>query len=112
MSKDTRTGWLAELKVADLVIVDFNGKYIRKIDKITPTGRMNVDSYVFNQQGIGMGFDYGAPRLEKYSVEKHQEIKDFRAKINLGHELNQINFKGLSLEKLIKIKEIIGEQDE
>ena len=48
---DKRRGWLAELKVGDLVIIEDprNSSTVKKVDKITPTGRINIESYVFNQ---------------------------------------------------------------
>ena len=106
---DKRRGWLAELKVGDLVIIEDprNSSTVKKVDKITPTGRINIESYVFNQNGLAMGWDYSAPRLAQYSTEAHQEIKDY-IKINaLALELSSKNFKSLPLEKLVKIKEII-----
>ena len=54
---DKRRGWLAELKAGDLVIIEYprNSSTVKKVDKITPTGRINIESYVFNQNGLAMG---------------------------------------------------------
>ena len=40
---DKRQGWLAELRVGDLVIIEDprNSSTVKKVDKITPTGRIN-----------------------------------------------------------------------
>ena len=106
---DKRRGWLAELKAGDLVIIEYprSSSTVKKVDKVTPTGRINIESYVFNQNGLAMGWEYSAPRLAQYSTEAHQGIKDYR-KINaLALELSSKNFKSLPLEKLVKIKEII-----
>ena len=106
---DKRRGWLAELEAGDLVIIEYprSSSTVKKVDKITPTGRINIEHYTFNQNGLAMGWDYSAPRLAQYSTEAHQEIKDYRKINHLALELSSKNFKNLPLEKLVKIKQII-----
>lgn len=56
-SKDQRTGWLKELKVGDKVFVDSSKgvlgrvKRLATVEKITPTGRLNVDGEQFPPSG-------------------------------------------------------------
>ena len=56
-SKDQRTGWLKELKVGDYVFVkQYRGalgsvKTLAVVDKITPTGRINIGVQQFQPSG-------------------------------------------------------------
>jgi hypothetical protein len=55
-SKDQRTGWLKDLKVGDKVFVrNYRGalgsvKSLAVVDKITPTGRINIGCNNLNRQ--------------------------------------------------------------
>lgn len=58
---DTRTGWLAELKPGDKVIVQ--GRYapsIRTVDRITPLGRIVAGMDTYNPNGTGRGSTYNS----------------------------------------------------
>lgn len=68
MSKDKRTGWLAELQVGDKVFVRGSfGVSLRKVEKISPTGRLTVGVQVFNASGSLRTSDiYSNTRLEEY----------------------------------------------
>ena len=60
MSKDKRTGWLAELRVGDAVVVSWRAsKALGTVASITPTGRITLkDRQRFSH--TGRSFDGGA----------------------------------------------------
>ena len=49
--KDKRVGWLRELKEGDKVVIRGYEKAIKKIDKITPTGRIKVGDTQYDCTG-------------------------------------------------------------
>ena len=57
-TKDQRKGWLKDLKVGDQVfVVELRGvfssyKTLATVEKITPTGRINVEDINFRQQEV------------------------------------------------------------
>ena len=61
MEKDKRTGWLKDLKVGDEVFLIQGrgvwGSYttISQVQKITPTGKINVDGVQFSPNGSNYG---------------------------------------------------------
>lgn len=71
---DKRTGWLAELKVGDWVFIDrWPYSNLRKIEKITPTGRITVDGIVFNSGGWAIsGSDSRLSAATKEKVDNHR----------------------------------------
>ena len=58
-SKDKRTGWLAELKEGDEVFVSskIRGAALSTVHRITPTGRINAGSQVFDARGRSLNGD-------------------------------------------------------
>lgn len=78
-SKDQREGWLKELKVGDKVFVrNSRGvlgsvKSLAVVDKITPTGRINIGVQQFKPSGeCHQGYKF--TRLEQATEES---IKEF-----------------------------------
>lgn len=108
-TKDQRVGWLADLKVGDKVIVNYSSELVRAVDRITPTGRIKVCGYTFSPQGIGIGYDYRAPRLAEYTPEEAERLRLEAQQRHLAIEANNINYFGLSLDKLERIVAILGE---
>jgi hypothetical protein len=52
MSKDKRTGWIANLKAGDKVFVSWNGNLeLKTVDRITPTGRIVIKDSAFDDSG-------------------------------------------------------------
>jgi len=52
MSKDKREGWLRNLKVGDTVVVNIGGeRSVRKVEKVTPTGKMDVGGRRYEPDG-------------------------------------------------------------
>lgn len=49
VDKDKRTGWLRELKVGDKIYV--NDAYLHTVDRITPTGMLEVDGRLYTSNG-------------------------------------------------------------
>ena len=95
-SKDQRTGWLKELKVGDYVFVkQYRGalgsvKTLAVVDKITPTGRINIGVQQFQPSGeCRQG--YRTARLTKenikeFTLEKQKSalIREIAEKVNGG----------------------------
>lgn len=109
MSKDQRTGWLAKLKEGDKVIVAFSDEEVRTIDKITPTGRINIYPYTFSPMGRGMGYEWRAPRLYEYTPEEAERLRVEAETKKLARKINGYNFFCLPLDKLERIAEILKE---
>lgn len=63
MTKDKRTGWLAELNPGDKIILVNNPRWfktsrtVRAVSKITPTGRINIDNFQFMPDGVCLNGD-------------------------------------------------------
>jgi len=120
MGKDLREGWLAKLKSGDPIIVnsDINlteSKSIKRIKRITPTGRIivwdkkNCDSEsTFDQSGKLMGYVgfYGC-RLKEATPENIKETKEYNLKRNIIYKITKTNFSNFDLEDLKVIYTII-----
>ena len=116
-SKDQRKGWLKDLKVGDKVfIVSSRGvlgslKTLAVVEKITPTGRLNVKGQQFPPSG-SIYENYRSTKLEQATeqateqaiqehvsnVEKQKIIKELTEKVNLG-ALNQMTLLDLKTIK-------------
>jgi hypothetical protein len=112
-SKDQRKGWLKDLKVGDKVfIVSSKGvlgsvKTLAVIEKITPTGRLNVKGQQFPPSG-SIYENYRSTKLEQATeqaiqeyvsnVEKQKLIKEITDKVDSGI-LNKMTFIDLKVIK-------------
>lgn len=98
-SKDQRKGWLRDLKVGDKVfVVSSKGvlgsvRTLAVVEKITPTGRLNVEGQQFPPSG-SIYENYHSTKLEQATeqaiqeyisnVEKQKLIKEITDKVNSG----------------------------
>lgn len=112
-SKDQRKGWLKDLKVGDKVfVVSSKGvlgsvKTLAVIEKITPTGRLNVEGQQFPPSG-SIYENYRSTKLEQATekaiqehvsnIEKQKLIKEITDKVNSGI-LNKMTFIELKVIK-------------
>lgn len=112
-SKDQRKGWLRDLKVGDKVfIVSSKGvlgstKTLALVEKITPTGRLNVEGQQFPPSG-NIYENYRSTKLEQATeeairkhvcaIEKQKLIKEITDKVNSGI-LNKMTFIDLKVIK-------------
>ena len=112
-SKDQRKGWLKDLKVGDKVfIVSSKGvlgsvKTLAVVEKITPTGRLNVKGQQFPPSG-NIYENYRSTKLEQATeqaiqehvsnVEKQKLIKEITDKVDSGI-LNKMTFIDLKVIK-------------
>lgn len=112
-SKDKRKGWLRDLKVGDKVFVTTfrgvfsNDKRLAVVDKITPTGRINVAERQFSQAGY-IYPERGYIKLEQATeraiqehvcdIEKQKINKELTEKVNSG-ALNQMTLLELKTIK-------------
>lgn len=110
-SKDKRKGWLRDLKVGDKVfIVSSKGvlgstKTLAKVEKITPTGRLNVKGKQFPPSG-SIYENYRSTKLEQATeqaiqdhvsnIEKQKIIREITDKVNSGI-LNKMTFIDLKV---------------
>jgi hypothetical protein len=110
-SKDQRKGWLKDLKVGDKVfIVSSKGvlgsvRTLAVVEKITPTGRLNVEGQQFPPSG-SIYENYRSTKLEQATeqaiqeyisnVEKQKLIKEITDKVNSG-VLNKMTFIDLKV---------------
>lgn len=112
-SKDQRKGWLRDLKVGDKVfIVSSKGvlgstKTLAVVEKITPTGRLNVEGQQFPPSG-SIYENYRSTKLEQATEQAIQEyvcnvgkqkiIKELTEKVNSG-ALNKMTLLDLKTIK-------------
>lgn len=114
-SKDQRKGWLRDLKVGDKVfIVSSKGvlgstKTLALVEKITPTGRLNVEGQQFPPSG-NIYENYRSTKLEQATeeairkhvcaIEKQKLIKEITDKVNSGilNKMSSIDLKVIKHE--------------
>ena len=114
-SKDQRKGWLRDLKVGDKVfIVSSKGvlgsvRTLAVVEKITPTGRLNVEGQQFPPSG-SIYENYRSTKLEQVTeqaiqeyisnVEKQKLIKEITDKVNSGilNKMTSIDLKVIKHE--------------
>lgn len=114
-SKDQRKGWLRDLKVGDKVfIVSSKGvlgsvRTLAVVEKITPTGRLNVGGQQFPPSG-SIYENYRSTKLEQATeqaiqeyisnVEKQKLIKEITDKVNSGilNKMDILDLKAIKYE--------------
>ena len=114
-SKDKRKGWLRDLKVGDKVfIVSSKGvlgsvRTLAVVEKITPTGRLNVNGQQFPPSG-SIYENYRSTKLEQATdqaiqehvsnIEKQKLIKEITDKVNSGilNKMTSIELKVIKQE--------------
>lgn len=114
-TKDKRVYWLRDLKVGDKVfIVRSNGvlgstKTLAVVEKITPTGRLNVKGQQFPPSG-SIYENYRSTKLEQATeqaiqehvsnIEKQKLIKEITDKVNSGilNRMTSIDLKVIKEE--------------
>ena len=94
-TKDQRKGWLKDLKVGDQVfVVELRGvfsnyKTLATVEKITPTGRINVEGYQFPP--IGSIFkDRSWTRLEQATNEAIESSMKISKKPNIFEQSTKV----------------------
>ena len=114
-SKDQRKGWLRDLKVGDKVfivsskVVLGSVRTLAVVEKITPTGRLNVEGQQFPPSG-SIYENYRSTKLEQATeqaiqehvsnVEKQKLIKEITDKVNSGilNKMTSIDLKVIKHE--------------
>lgn len=114
-TKDQRKGWLRDLKVGDKVfIVSSKGvlgsvRTLAVVEKITPTGRLNVEGQQFPPSG-SIYENYRSTKLEQVTeqaiqehvsnIEKQKLIKEITDKVNSGilNKMTSIDLKVIKHE--------------
>lgn len=111
-SKDQREGWLKELKVGDKVFVrNYRGalgsiKSLAVVDKITPTGRINIGVQQFKPSGeCHQGYKF--TRLEQATEESIKEFMLEKQKSALIREIaDKVNDGVLAEMSILDLKSI------
>ena len=106
--KDKREGWLKELKVGDLVLIDygFNKQSIGKIDKITPTGKISIGSSRYRPDGHIEGTGYYKSRIrlftenEKLQIDNEKLLNGIERNIDFIKRSIDLNTKNKRLKSL------------
>lgn len=122
MEKDKRTGWLKELKVGDEVFLiqgrGVGGSHttISQVQKITPTGKINVDGVQFSPDGSYYGSYCGGSNslwLKKLTPESKEEYLAERKRQTLARSISSTltprMISELSLEKLERLDDCLKE---
>lgn len=108
MEKDKRQGWLKELKVGDEVFLiqgrGVGGSHttISQVQKITPTGKINVDGVQFSPDGSYYGSYCGGSNslwLKELTPENKQEYLLEKQRTSLLIKTRNA-LKNLNLDKM------------
>lgn len=90
-------GWLQDLKEGDTVIVRTRySESIRKVDKITPTGKIRVGNFLFTDGRCKSGNVWDYTTLEEPTEEKVREITEkyvIRKALTEMHETKDISYE-------------------
>lgn len=111
-SKDQRRGWLKDLKVGDKVFVrSYRGafgstKNLAIVDKITPTGRINIGLQQFKPSGeLHLGYNF--KRLEQATEENIKKFMLEKQKSALVEEIaDKVRDGVLEEMSILDLKEI------
>lgn len=111
-SKDQRRGWLKDLKVGDKVFVrSYRGafgstKNLTIVDKITPTGRINIGLQQFKPSGeLHLGYNF--KRLEQATEENIKKFMLEKQKSALVEEIaDKVRDGVLEEMSILDLKEI------
>lgn len=111
-TKDQRAGWLKELKVGDKVFVRKSRgvlgsvKSLAVVDKITPTGRINIGVQQFKPSGeCHQGYKF--TRLEQATEESIKEFMLENQKSALIREIaDKVNDGVLAEMSILDLKSI------
>lgn len=101
-SKDQRIGWLRELKVGDDVFVLESrgvlgtGIDLAKVEKITPTGRINVNGKQFPPNG-SIWENFSSTKLAQATSEEINKYNERKMKSSLAWKL-KMKLEGMDLE--------------
>ena len=111
--KDKRSGWLAELKTGDAIIVSrwcgrTRPQELAVVNSITPTGRINVkhsDGSVlqYNSNGYLLGCEFHRYTLKQATEDNLNELKCS----DICDKLSTVIWKGYSLEVLEKVIDVL-----
>jgi hypothetical protein len=109
---EERQMWLDSLNEGDYVAINYSSFgvnwVIKKIEKITPKRYITVDGNKYNSKGISTGESYHQKSLEPVT----QEIKDHVLKRRLINQIEKVDLKNMSLEKLQAIYEVVKSEIE
>jgi hypothetical protein len=111
---EERDEWRKNLKVGDPVGIDSRwNKYITKVIKITPTGRIVVSvgqaEETFRPSGVSTG---GDSYSKNYLVEPTQKFRDEILMEKIPNWLSNIDWRKLPLELLKSIRDMIKKYEE
>lgn len=101
-----------ELKVGDeLLFTNMSTMSIRKIDKITPSGRLVCGKTILNPNLSVRGHQdiWNIITVAPVTDKDREDIKDMKLRKKCMDEINDINWRGIKTDQLKRIVEIINE---
>ena len=104
MTIDRRQGWLRELKAGDEVFIEQShgaigySTIIGTVEKITPTGRINVNGIQFPATGYIFA-NYNSKKIKKATPEEKTKILLDKKKKIIANRITS-NFAKINLHKL------------
>lgn len=116
MVVDKRTGWMAKLKVGDSVVLDDSGFYndfkrIATVERITPSGLVQVKGVKYNVDGTrNGGYGFGSSYITELTDEIEREILENNRRMRYQKRIKNTNLDTLSTKQLQQIYVMIGEK--
>jgi len=100
--------WLRELKVGDNVFVHQGSiKFIKTVEKITPTRRMTVGTTIYNHHGYEIG---GRKCLSQWTEDKELEIEKEKVFKSMCDFLGNVTWRYLGHDKVKQIYDMVKEE--
>lgn len=102
--------WIKNLKVGDKVIVTTNlrGERISTVQGITPKGFVKVDGMLFHQDGSQRTTSWYYSRIEEYSEEKAEQMRQQRIIDEAFGRMRCCNKNKIDYEMAVKILKILA----
>ena len=101
--------WIKNLKPGDTVIVE--SKYrlaIKKVTKVTPTGRIVIGDSQYNPDGYLRGTDmYNREYILEATPEQLEKTQNKITRVQSLNKIGKFDFNKMDNESLLKIIEII-----
>lgn len=106
--------WLANLKKGDNVYVKYGGYgnpgyHLKTVERITPSGKIRVAGVLYGMGGYRKAGGWSYDNLVQYTVEFEEELKHEALMSKMRNSLKNIDWYGLSDEKISTVYNLVKE---